>query len=110
MKLRISAALFVAWTVLADTAQKPIQLADILAWKRITQPVIANNGEWFAYRLGPAEGEAEVVVRNLKTGKEQRFPIGDPGASAPAPDTSAPPAPPNAPAATGSLSISADGR
>ncbi|HXA51406.1 MAG TPA: hypothetical protein VNV86_13915, partial [Candidatus Acidoferrum sp.] len=112
MKLRISAALFVAWTVLADTAPKPIQLADILAWKRITQPVIANNGEWFAYRIGPAEGEAEVVVRNLKTGKEQRFPIGDPGASAPTPDTGAPPSPPIAAvaAAAGSLAISGDGR
>jgi hypothetical protein len=113
MKLRISAALFVAWTVLADTAQKPIQLADILAWKRITQPVVSNNGEWFAYRLGPAEGEAEVVVRNLKTGKEQRFPIGDPVASAPTPDTTAPPAPPApavAAAAPNSLAISADGR
>jgi hypothetical protein len=43
MKLRISAALLVAWTVLADAAQKPIQLADILAWKRITQPVVSNN-------------------------------------------------------------------
>ena len=37
-------------------AQKPIQLPDILAWKRIQTPAVANNGEWFAYRIAPAEG------------------------------------------------------
>src|SRR5579862_5991045 len=94
--LLISAAL--SW------AQKPIQLTDILAWKRIQNPVVSNNGEWFAYRIGPAEGEAEVVIRNLKTGKEQRFPIGDPVASSPVPDAGGPPAGPPA-AAVGQLAI-----
>ncbi len=66
-------------------AQKPLQLADILSWKRIQAPVVSTNGEWFAYRIAPAEGNAEVVVRNLKTGKEERYPIGDRTASSPAP-------------------------
>jgi dipeptidyl aminopeptidase/acylaminoacyl peptidase len=89
--------------------QKPIQLTDILSWKRIQTPAVSNDGEWFAYRIGPAEGDAEVVIRNLKSGKELRFPIGDPGASAPAPDTAAPPAP--TPVAPGSaLAISGDSR
>jgi hypothetical protein len=65
-------------------AQKPIQLADILFWNRIQAPAVSNNGEWLAYRLSPAEADAEVVIRNLKTGKELRFPIGDTGAAAPA--------------------------
>ncbi len=66
-------------------AQKPLQLADILSWKRIQAPVVSANGEWFAYRIAPAEGNAEVVVRNLKTGKEERYPAGDRTASSPAP-------------------------
>ena len=57
----------------------------MLNWKRIQAPVVSNNGQWFAYRLAPAEGNAEVVVRNLASGKETRFPVGDRAASLPAP-------------------------
>ena len=78
----------------ADSGSKrPLQLADLLAWKRIQAPAVSSDGEWFAYRLAPAEGNAEVVVRNLKTGKEERYPAGDRGASVPAPNPGAPPAP-----------------
>ena len=73
-------------------AQKPLGLPDILAWKRIQTPVVSNDGEWLAYRVSPAEGDGEVVIRNLKSGKETRFPIGDPSAAAPAPDAGGPPA------------------
>jgi dipeptidyl aminopeptidase/acylaminoacyl peptidase len=109
MKTRLSLVLLMAGVLVAD-APKPIQLSDILAWKRITSPTLSNNGEWFAYRLAPAEGDAEVVVRNIKTGKDQRFPIGDPGASAPTPDPSAPPTPIAILGAGGNISISADSR
>ena len=108
MRLRvITASLLISAGL--SSGQKPIQLADILAWKRIQNPVVSNNGEWFAYRIGPAEGDAEVVIRNLKSGKELRFPIGDPVASAPAPDAGGPPAGPP-PAAVGQLAISGDSR
>jgi dienelactone hydrolase len=90
MKHRQLLALFVFAGILApaDTAQRPIQLADILAWKRIQAPSISTDGVWFAYRVSPAEGNSEVVIRNLKDGKEQHFPIGelpriDPPAGAP---------------------------
>ena len=70
--------LVVSWFAVADTAaQRPIQLADILAWKRIQAPSISNDGTWFAYRVSPAEGNSEVVIRNLKDGKDQPFPIGE---------------------------------
>src|ERR1017187_8866373 len=100
MKCRIFAAAFLAFLALApapsatDTnAPRPLQLADILAWKRIQSPVVSGNGEWFAYRLAAAEGNAEIVVRNLKTGAEKRYPAGDRTASIPAP-TGGPPTPP----------------
>src|SRR5580700_1231070 len=90
--------------------QRPLAISDMLAWKRIQSPSVSPNGEWFAYRLAPAEGNAEVVIRNLNSGKELRFPIGDPGAAAPAP--AATPGPTAAPAAAGGadLSISFDSR
>ena len=62
----------------ADTSvPRPIQLADILAWKRIQTSVVSPNGQWFGYKLSPNEGNSEVLLRNLKDGKEQRFPIGE---------------------------------
>src|SRR5580692_3317789 len=96
---------FAAGLVPADTAQKPIQLNDILAWKRIVAPAISADGSWFAYRVSPAEGNSEVVIRNLKDGKEQHFPIGeiprvDPPAGAPPPVV----------AGTRDLAISDDGK
>src|SRR5271168_5361437 len=100
-------ALFVFAAILApaDTAQRPIQLNDILAWKRIAAPSISNDGTWFAYRVSPAEGNSEVVIRNLKDGKEQHFPIGEiPRVDPPA---GAPPAPM---LAARDLAISDDGK
>lgn len=108
MQVRILIASFLISSG-AGWAQKPIQLADILAWKRIQAPAVSNDGEWLAYRVSPAEGDAEVVIRNLKTGKELRFPIGDPGAAAPAPEAGAPPQ--AAPQAMGSaLAIAGNSR
>src|ERR1035438_2694014 len=107
MKLRIPVTFLLVCAGLSY-AQKPMQLADILAWKRIQPPVVSNNGEWMAYRVAPAEGDAEVVVRNLKSGKELRFPSGDAGAAAPAPDAAAPPAAGPGPAMGAQLAISGD--
>src|SRR5579863_6050649 len=63
-------------TAYADEAQRTIQLPDILAWKRIQTPVVSGDGVWLAYKLTPGEGNSEAVIKNLKTGKEQRFEIG----------------------------------
>jgi acetyl esterase/lipase len=60
-----------------EGSQRTMQLPDILAWKRIQTPIVSPDGQWFAYKLTPGEGDSEVVVRNLKTGKEQRFAIGE---------------------------------
>src|SRR6202789_2980095 len=94
----------------AADGQRPLAISDMLAWKRIQAPSVSPNGEWVAYRLGAAEGNAVVVITNLKSAKELLFPIGDPAASAPAP--AATPGPAAAPAAPGGadLSISFDSR
>ncbi len=81
MKLRfvhviaLSVSAWLALPLLAD--QTPLKLSDVLAWKRIQTPVLSNDGQWFAYKLAPNDGDAEVVVINVQNGKEQRFPIGE---------------------------------
>jgi dienelactone hydrolase len=107
--------LVACFTLLAFAAngdpEHPMTLADILAWKRIQTPVVTNDGGFFAYRLTPAEGNAEVVVRNLKTGKEERYPAGDRAASTPPPPAGTPPTPGAAAAgAGGGPTFSDDGK
>jgi len=72
--------------------QKPLTLADVLAWKNIQTPVLSSDGRWFAYKLTPVEGDSSVVLKNIGDGSEQRFSIGeipridsDPGAPPPPP-------------------------
>ena len=80
MKYRALVAISIFTTLLAvadTTGPRPLQLADIIAWKRIQAPSISNDGAWFAYRVSPAEGDSEVVMRNLKDGKDLHFPIGE---------------------------------
>ncbi len=81
MKMRFSLALIFAAAAFgplqADQAQRPMQLADILAWKRIQTPVVSNDGAWFVYKVTPGDGNSEVVIRSLKDGKETRFAIGE---------------------------------
>ena len=74
----VAFSLLTSLLAVADTtAQKPLQLADIIGWKRIQAASISNDGTWFAYRVSPAEGDSEVVIRNLKDNKDQHFPIGE---------------------------------
>jgi len=56
--------------------QRPIELADILAWKSIRAQVVSADGQWFAYQLTPTEGDSEVVLKSITGDKESRFPIG----------------------------------
>ena len=65
------------WTPPA-AAGRQLTLNDLLTWKSIRTPQLSNDGKWFAYVIGPNEGDAEVVVRPTSAGgKEWRFPIGD---------------------------------
>jgi len=49
-------------------SKRAIQLPDILSWKRIQQPMISGDGQWFVYRISPNEGDSEVVIRSMKDG------------------------------------------
>ena len=66
----------------SPAAKKTIGIDEITAWKNIGATALSNNGEWFAYRVAPQEGDAELVVKNIATGKETKYPLGEVGAPA----------------------------
>jgi hypothetical protein len=88
-------------------ATRPMQSADLKAWKNIRQSVLSNDGKWFAYIVAPNEGDASVVIRSTGAdAKEMKFPIGDPGGAGGGRGGA-----PGAPgAAGGPLAISGDSR
>lgn len=61
-------------------AKKLIEIEDVTAWKTVSTTAISNDGQWFAYRVAPQEGDAELTVRNIASGKETKFPLGEVGA------------------------------
>src|SRR5688572_8223173 len=62
-----------------SASRRPIELQDIINWKTIGATALSNDGQWFAYRVAPGEGDAQVVVRSTRTGKETTFDVGEPG-------------------------------
>src|ERR1700678_599740 len=61
---------------LAQTAKRPINHHDYDSWRTIAGQRITNDGKFLAYSLFPEEGDGEVVIRNLVTGKETRIAAG----------------------------------
>ncbi len=62
-----------------EPAQRTVELQDIMDWKRIGGARLSADGAWLAFRLAPAEGNGEVVVRSTLNEKEYRFPAGSGG-------------------------------
>lgn len=56
--------------------KKPLTFADADKWRSIRGAILSNDGNWFAHRVGPAEGDSEVILRNTADGKETKFPGG----------------------------------
>src|SRR3954470_8646925 len=70
------AAILAAAALLAQTAKRPLNHHDYDGWRAITGQRLSNDGKFVAYGLFPQDGDGEVVIRNLVTGKEQREPAG----------------------------------
>jgi dipeptidyl aminopeptidase/acylaminoacyl peptidase len=56
--------------------KRPLTHADYDSWRTIQGPHLSRDGKYLAYALVPEDGDGEVVVRNLQTGKEWRAPRG----------------------------------
>src|SRR6516225_329296 len=62
-----------AFSLFAQTAPKrPLNHRDYDGWRTIQNQVLSRDGKYLAYSLFPEEGDGELVVRNLATGKELR--------------------------------------
>jgi len=61
----------------APQAARTIQLQDIIDWKTIGVTALSNDGQWFAYRVAPGEGDAQIIVRRTRAEKELKFDVGE---------------------------------
>ncbi len=76
MKLR-SLTLFAIFTFALFADKRPLTHADNDSWRHIQDQRLSDDGHYLAYAIFPQEGDGELVVRNLVTGKEWREPLGE---------------------------------
>jgi hypothetical protein len=50
----------------APVKSRPIGMDDIPKWRSARGGVLSNDGHWFACRIGPEEGDGEVIVRQTR--------------------------------------------
>lgn len=84
-------ALVAACFLSAAPAKRPLEVTDFDAWRSIGTPQLSRDGRWLAYSFMPQDGDGEVVVRELATGRERRESVGA------VPPPPFPPAPQNNP-------------
>jgi len=78
----------------AHAVKRPITFKDFDSWNAISGQVLSNDGHYLAYGVFPQEGDGEVVVRDVATGKEIRETAGQlPPPPPPDPNSEFPPRP-----------------
>ena len=60
----------------AQPAKRPLNHKDYDSWRTIAGQHLSADGKFLAYAMFPQEGDGEVVIRNLVTGKDSHFPAG----------------------------------
>ena len=68
------AGLLVLFALAASAQQpkRPLNHKDYDGWRSIHNPVLSRDGKYLAYGLFPQDGDGQVVVREIATGKEFR--------------------------------------
>ncbi len=84
------AAVTLALAIAQTPAKRPLTHQDYDAWRSIQSPLLSPDGKRLAYAMFPQEGDGEVVVRELASGREWRESLGA-LPPPPDPDSSAPP-------------------
>ncbi len=56
--------------------KRPLNHHDYDGWRSIAGQHLSPDGKFLAYAVFPQEGDGEVILRNLTTGKESRYPAG----------------------------------
>ncbi|MBI4906789.1 MAG: S9 family peptidase [Acidobacteria bacterium] len=77
---RVCLLLAVALTLCVGLAQngskRPLTHKDYDSWKTIASQRLSDDGRYLAYQMTPQDGDSEIVLRNLGSGTERRFPAG----------------------------------
>jgi len=71
LSLLLPAAAALLSLAFAQTAKRPLNHHDYDGWKTISGRRLSADGKFLAYGVFPQEGDGEVIVRNLVTGKDQ---------------------------------------
>ena len=59
-------------------AKRAMDLEDILSFRAMGTSVLSQNGQWFAYRMSPLQGDSEVFLKGTASdGKEMKFAVGE---------------------------------
>lgn len=88
----ISSLLVISLAVAQAPGKRPLTHADYDGWKSIVSQKISPDGRYVAYGLFPQDGDGELIVFDLTTGKEMKHPAGAlPPPAAPDPLAEAPP-------------------
>jgi len=69
----VLAAFTLAPAMAQRVPKKPISYDAYDSWRSIQGTQISRDGVWLAYTLAPQDGDGELLVRNLQTGKEWRL-------------------------------------
>ena len=59
-----------------ETPRRALTHQDFDGWRSIASQVLSRDGHWLAYAYMPLEGDGDLIVRELATGREQRVPVG----------------------------------
>ena len=74
MKTLVAAACFTGvMPLMAQTTGKALSVDDLVAWQRITQQEITDNGEWVACKMEPWKGDAVVYLYGKQGQKVATF-------------------------------------
>jgi len=76
--LFFAAALFAVFSLYGQQRleKRPLTHDDYDSWKSIASSTISADGNWVLYLEVPQDGDAVLVVKNLKTEKEYGYSIG----------------------------------
>lgn len=77
--LRLAACALLAWAppLGAAPAKRALTPADFDAWRTLTSSVLTRDGAWLGYALMPYDGDGDLILRELVTGRELRVPVGN---------------------------------
>jgi dipeptidyl aminopeptidase/acylaminoacyl peptidase len=86
-RLTVRLALVVALLAFVPLAaqnvpKRALELDDILSFRALGATAFSPNGQWFAYRLSPLQGDSEVTLRATSGATEHKFPVGQGGGGA----------------------------